>query len=60
MLEAQAIGPELDPYSQLVSQSVERVGPAVAGIEARSASGRPRGTGSGVIQEPRARVAENR
>lgn len=52
MLEAQAIEPELDPYSRLVSRSVERVGPAVAGIEARSASGRPRGTGSGVIFTP--------
>ena len=52
MLEAQALEPELDPYSRLVSQSVERVGPAVAGIEARSASGRARGTGSGVIYTP--------
>jgi S1-C subfamily serine protease len=52
MLEAETIEPELDPYSQLVSQSVERVGPAVAGIEARSAGGRARGTGSGVIYTP--------
>lgn len=52
MLEAQAIEPELDPYSRLVAQSVERVGPAVAGIEARSANGRARGTGSGVIYTP--------
>jgi len=52
MPEAQAIEPELDPYSQLVSQSVERVGPAVAGIEARAASGRVRGTGSGVLFTP--------
>jgi S1-C subfamily serine protease len=49
-MDAQA--PELDPYSRLVSQSVECVGPAVAGIEARSASGRARGTGSGVIYTP--------
>ncbi|HEY2036515.1 MAG TPA: trypsin-like peptidase domain-containing protein [Steroidobacteraceae bacterium] len=52
MLETEALDPELDPYSRLVSQSVERVGPAVAGIEARSASGRPRGTGSGVLYTP--------
>jgi S1-C subfamily serine protease len=52
MSEAPAIETELDPYSRLVSQSVERVGPAVAGIEARSAAGRPRGTGSGVIFTP--------
>lgn len=52
MLQTEALEPELDPYSRLVSQSVERVGPAVAGIEARSASGRARGTGSGVIYTP--------
>jgi S1-C subfamily serine protease len=47
-----AIEPELDPYSRLVAQSVERISPAVAGIEARSADGRARGTGSGVIYTP--------
>lgn len=52
MPQAQALEPQLDPYSQLVSQSVERVGPAVAGIETRSARGRARGTGSGVIYTP--------
>ncbi|HEY7889687.1 MAG TPA: trypsin-like peptidase domain-containing protein [Steroidobacteraceae bacterium] len=52
MLEAEAIDADLDPYSRFVSESVERVGPAVAGIEARSASGRARGTGSGVIYTP--------
>jgi S1-C subfamily serine protease len=52
MPETEAIEPELDPYSRLVAQSVERIGPAVAGIEARSASGRARGTGSGVIYTP--------
>ena len=35
MPQAQAIEPELDPYSRLVSQSVELIGPAVAGIEAQ-------------------------
>jgi S1-C subfamily serine protease len=52
MPDTDAIEPELDPYSRLVSQSVERISPAVAGIEARSAGGRPRGTGSGVIYTP--------
>jgi S1-C subfamily serine protease len=52
MPENEALEPELDPYSRLVAQSVERISPAVAGIEARSASGRPRGTGSGVIYTP--------
>lgn len=52
MLEAETLEKDLDPYSQLVSQSVERVGPAVAGIEARSASGSTRGAGSGVIYTP--------
>jgi S1-C subfamily serine protease len=52
MLETRAPEPELDPYSRLVAQSVERIGPAVAGVEARSAAGRVRGTGSGVIYTP--------
>lgn len=52
MPETDLVEPDLDPYSRLISQSVERLGPAVAGIEARSAAGRPRGTGSGVIYTP--------
>jgi S1-C subfamily serine protease len=52
MPESPATEPDLDPYSRLVSRSAERVGPAVAGIEARSADGRARGTGSGVIYTP--------
>lgn len=52
MPEPDLVEPDLDPYSRLISQSVERLGPAVAGIEARSAAGRPRGTGSGVIYTP--------
>jgi len=52
MQEGQPIEPELDPYSSLVSRSVERIGPAVAGIEVRSAGGRPQGAGSGVIYTP--------
>lgn len=52
MLQAETLEDELDPYSRLVSQSVARVGPAVAGIEVRSASGRARGAGSGVIYTP--------
>ena len=51
-LEDDAIDADLDPYSRFVAESVERFGPAVAGIEARSASGRARGTGSGVIYTP--------
>jgi len=52
MLHDATLEPELDPYSRLVSQSIENVGPAVAGVEVRSASGRARGTGSGVIYTP--------
>lgn len=52
MLPDETIEPELDPYSRLVSHSVESIGPAVAGVEVRSATGRARGTGSGVIYTP--------
>jgi S1-C subfamily serine protease len=52
MAEGKNTEPELDPYSRLLSQSAERVAPAVAGIEVRSADGRARGTGSGVIYTP--------
>ncbi|HZT02850.1 MAG TPA: trypsin-like peptidase domain-containing protein [Steroidobacteraceae bacterium] len=52
MLHDATLEAELDPYSRLVSQSIENVGPAVAGVEVRSASGRARGTGSGVIYTP--------
>ena len=52
MPDTEVIEPELDPYSRLVAQSVERIGPAVAGIEARAANGRVRGTGSGVVYTP--------
>jgi S1-C subfamily serine protease len=52
MAESEATEADLDPYSRLVAQSVERISPAVAGIEARAASGRARGTGSGVIYTP--------
>src|SRR6185437_8096355 len=52
MLHDEILEPELDPYSRLVSHSVETVGPAVAGVEVRSARGRARGTGSGVIYTP--------
>lgn len=52
MSAPEPLGSELDPYSRLVAQSFERVGPAVVGIEARSADGRTRGLGSGVIYTP--------
>ena len=52
MIEVHATEAELDPYSRLVSQSAERVGQAVAGIETRGPRGRVRGTGSGVIYTP--------
>jgi S1-C subfamily serine protease len=52
MRQEETLEPELDPYSRLVSQAVESVGPAVAGVEVRSTSGRARSTGSGVIYTP--------
>ena len=42
----------LDPYSQLVSDAFERVGPAVASIGSQRANGRRMGQGSGVIYTP--------
>jgi S1-C subfamily serine protease len=42
----------LDPYSQLVSDAFERVGPAVASIGSQHANGRRMGQGSGVIYTP--------
>jgi S1-C subfamily serine protease len=52
MPESEATAADLDPYSRLIAQSVERISPAVAGVEVRTASGRARGTGSGVIYTP--------
>ena len=43
---------ELDPYSARVAYAVDRVGPAVAHIRVSDKSGRPRGSGSGVIYTP--------
>ncbi|HVH80818.1 MAG TPA: trypsin-like peptidase domain-containing protein [Stellaceae bacterium] len=42
----------LDPYSARVAYAVDRVGPAVAHIRVSDKSGRPRGSGSGVIYTP--------
>ena len=42
----------LDPFSDAVSRAFERVGPAVAGVQAARADGRPMGQGSGVLYTP--------
>ena len=42
----------LDPYSSLVANAFDSVGPAVANIGARRADGRPLGQGSGVVFTP--------
>ena len=43
---------ELDAYSKSVAEAFERVGPAVANINALAANGRPMGQGSGVVYTP--------
>src|SRR5208282_4632059 len=53
MADAAFAEPELlDPYSRLVSEAFERVGPAVANISAVDANGRRMGHGSGVVYTP--------
>jgi S1-C subfamily serine protease len=53
MLQAPLIDSDLlDPYSQVVSQAFDRVGPAVAGITGHSSAGKPLGHGSGVLYTP--------
>jgi S1-C subfamily serine protease len=53
MLPAHRIEPaELDPYSAIVANAYDRVGPAVGSITAQAADGRPRGHGSGVLYTP--------
>jgi S1-C subfamily serine protease len=42
----------LDPYSRVVSQAFDRVGPAVASIAGSNATGRTLGHGSGVLYTP--------
>ncbi|HEY2446006.1 MAG TPA: trypsin-like peptidase domain-containing protein [Rhizomicrobium sp.] len=42
----------LDPYSRIVAQAFERVGPTVASINGRGANGRRGGQGSGVLYTP--------
>lgn len=53
MLAARQLeGTALDPYSELVANAFDRVGPTVASITAHSRTGRPLGHGSGVIFTP--------
>ena len=53
MLPANRIEPlALDPYSTLVADAYDRVGPAVVSIIPRAADGPPRGHGSGVLYTP--------
>jgi S1-C subfamily serine protease len=42
----------LDPYSELVAQAFDRVGPAVVSVSASAKDGRPLGRGSGVLYTP--------
>jgi S1-C subfamily serine protease len=53
MIPAQSVdSARLDPYSSIVADAYDRVGPAVASITARTANGRPLGSGSGVLYTP--------
>ncbi len=49
----------IDAYSRAVIDVVDRVGPAVVKIDIRTGSGRPAGTGSGVIVAPDGLVLTN-
>lgn len=49
----------LDPYSAVVAQAFDRVGPAVVHVTAFRADGRPMGQGSGVIFTPDGYVLTN-
>jgi S1-C subfamily serine protease len=48
-----------DPYSDLVSRAFQRIGPAVVGVRAIRADGRPLGLGSGVVYTPDGYVLTN-
>src|SRR5882724_8721304 len=49
----------LDPYSELVSQAFDRVGPSVVHVTCMHEDGRPAGQGSGVIFTPDGYVLTN-